>query len=67
MFAAAEFEPQTEVIVAYIDQNRERVVEGWRIGVEPIIGTLSKAGVEIAPSTYSPEARPCSEIIISAM
>jgi putative transposase len=40
------------VIVAYIDENRERVVEGRRLGVEPIIDTLSKAGVEIAPSTY---------------
>ena len=40
------------MIVAYIDENRERVVEGRRLGVEPIIDTLSTAGVEIAPSTY---------------
>ena len=40
------------MIVAYIDEHRERVVEGRRLGVEPIIDNLSKAGVEIAPSTY---------------
>jgi len=39
-------------MVAYIDENRERVVEGRRLGVEPIIDILSEAGVEIAPSTY---------------
>jgi putative transposase len=40
------------VIVAYIEENRERFVEGRRLGVEPIVEVLSQAGVEIAPSTY---------------
>jgi len=49
------------VIVAYIDENRERVVEGRRLGVEPIIDTLSTAGIEIAPSTYyDSKTRPLS-------
>jgi transposase InsO family protein len=38
--------------VAYIDQNRERVVEGRRLGVEPICQVLASADVQIAPSTY---------------
>ena len=47
--------------VAYIDENRERVVEGRRLGVEPIIETLCKAGIEIAPSTYyATKTRPLS-------
>jgi putative transposase len=40
------------VIVAYIDEHRERVVEGRRLGVEPICEVLRTADVEIAPSTY---------------
>ncbi len=40
------------MIVAYIEENRERFVEGRRLGVEPIVEVLSQAGVEIAPSTY---------------
>jgi transposase InsO family protein len=40
------------VIVAYIDEHAERVVEGRRLGVEPIVEVLRSAGVEIAPSTY---------------
>jgi putative transposase len=40
------------VIVAYIDEHRERVVEGRRLGVEPICDTLRSAGVEVAPSSY---------------
>jgi transposase InsO family protein len=40
------------VIVAYIDENRERVVEGRRLGVEPICEVLASADVQIAPSTY---------------
>jgi transposase InsO family protein len=40
------------VIVAYIDEYRERVVEGRRLGVEPICEVLAKADVQIAPSTY---------------
>lgn len=40
------------MIVAYIDEHAERVVEGRRLGVEPIVEALRSAGVEIAPSTY---------------
>ena len=40
------------MIVAYIDEHRERVVEGRRLGVEPICEVLRSADVEIAPSTY---------------
>jgi putative transposase len=40
------------VITAYIDEHRERVVEGRRLGVEPICDILASAGVEIAPSSY---------------
>jgi hypothetical protein len=40
------------VIVAYLDEHADRVVEGRRLGVEPIIDALRSAGVEIAPSTY---------------
>jgi putative transposase len=40
------------VIVAYIDEHRDRVVEGRRLGVEPICEVLRPAGVQIAPSTY---------------
>lgn len=40
------------MIVAFIDENRERVVEGRRLGVEPICDVLRTADVEIAPSTY---------------
>jgi putative transposase len=40
------------VIVAYIDEHKDRVVEGRRLGVEPICAVLAKAGTEIAPSTY---------------
>jgi putative transposase len=40
------------VIVAYIDEHKDRVVEGRRLGVEPICEVLRKADVEIAPSTY---------------
>lgn len=40
------------MIVAYIDGHRERVVEGRRLGVEPICDILHGAGVQIAPSTY---------------
>ena len=38
--------------VAYIDAHRDRVVEGRRLGVEPICEVLRTADVEIAPSTY---------------
>jgi putative transposase len=53
------------VIVAYIDDHKDRVVEGpdgsIRLGVEPICDTLRSAGVEVAPSTYyAAKARPPS-------
>jgi putative transposase len=40
------------VIVAYIDEHKDRVVAGRRLGVEPICEVLVEAGTEIAPSTY---------------
>jgi len=40
------------VTVAYIDEHKDRVVEGRRLGVEPIVDALRSAGVEIALSTY---------------
>jgi putative transposase len=40
------------VLVDYIDQHRDRVVEGRKLGVEPICRVLRSAGVQIAPSTY---------------
>jgi putative transposase len=40
------------VVVDYIDAHRNRIVEGRKLGVEPIIDVLSEAGIEIAPSTY---------------
>lgn len=40
------------MITAYIDAHRERVVEGRRLGVEPICSVLRSAGVQIAPSSY---------------
>ena len=49
------------MIVAYIDAHRERVVEGRRLGVEPICEVLRAADVEIAPSTYyAHKTRPLS-------
>ena len=38
--------------MAFIDANREDVVEGQRLGVEPICTVLRQAGVQIAASTY---------------
>ena len=40
------------VVVDYIDAHRGRIVEGRRLGVEPICRILREAGVQIAPSTY---------------
>ena len=40
------------MVVDYIDAHRDRIVEGRRLGVEPICRTLREAGVQIAPSTY---------------
>ncbi|MGQ0847226.1 MAG: IS3 family transposase [Sporichthyaceae bacterium] len=51
-FRGSGARPPLEVIVAYIDAHAGRVVEGRRLGVEPIIDALRSAGVEIAPSTY---------------
>ena len=49
------------MIVAYIDEHRERVVEDRPLGVEPIIEVLRTADVAIAPSTYyAAKARPPS-------
>jgi putative transposase len=58
------------VIVAYIDAHRERVVEGRRLGVEPICDVLRTADVEIAPSTYyaakarTPSARAVRDAVL---
>jgi transposase InsO family protein len=38
--------------VAYIDEQKDRVVEGRRLGVEPICRVLASADVQIAPSGY---------------
>ncbi|WP_227659627.1 IS3 family transposase [Georgenia subflava] len=59
-FAAGGARPQdqvarevpTAVVVEYIDAHRDRIVEGRRLGVEPICAVLKEAGVQIAPSTY---------------
>lgn len=49
------------MIVAYIDEHRERVVEGRPLGVEPIVEVLRTADVAIAPSTYyAAKSRPPS-------
>ncbi|WP_370542097.1 IS3 family transposase [Amycolatopsis sp. FDAARGOS 1241] len=40
------------VVVGYIDDHRERVVEGKKLGVESICAVLNDAGVRIAPRTY---------------
>ncbi len=39
------------MIVAFIDEHRERVVEGRRLGVEPIVATLRSAG-EWSPAEW---------------
>jgi putative transposase len=38
--------------VEFIDQHRDRVVEGRKLGVEPICRVLCEHGIKIAPSTY---------------
>jgi len=38
--------------VAFIDANRDEVVAGRRLGVEPICRVLRGAGLQVAPSTY---------------
>ncbi|SNR98424.1 putative transposase [Haloechinothrix alba] len=40
------------MVIDYIDGHRERIVEGRKLGVEPICAILEQAGVEIAPRTY---------------
>ena len=40
------------MVVDYIDTHRDRLVEGRKLGVEPICQVLRDAGVQIAPSTY---------------
>ena len=40
------------MIVAFIDANRHDVVEGRKLGVEPICRVLSQHGVKVAASTY---------------
>src|SRR5947209_6458403 len=39
--------PPTAQGVVFIDQNKDDVVDGWRLGVEPICEVL-----QVAPSTY---------------
>lgn len=53
------------MIVTYIDEHRERVVDGRtgpiRLGVEPICDVLRSAGIQVAPSTYyAAKTRPLS-------
>lgn len=38
--------------MTFIDDNRYDVVGGRQLGVEPICEVLSKAGLQVAPSTY---------------
>ncbi|KAE8763900.1 IS3 family transposase, partial [Georgenia thermotolerans] len=40
------------MVIEYIDAHRDRIVEGHRLGVEPICAVLRDASVPIAPSTY---------------
>jgi putative transposase len=40
------------VLVGYIDDHRERVVEGKKLGVESICAVLNDADVRIAPRTF---------------
>lgn len=49
------------MVVDYIDAHRDRLVEGKKLGVEPICEVLRDAGVQIAPSTYyAAKTRPAS-------
>ena len=49
------------MVVDYIDAHRDRLVEGRKLGVEPICQVLRDAGVQIAPSTYyAAKTRPAS-------
>lgn len=47
--------------MAFIDANRDDIVEGCKLGVEPICTVLRDAGVQVAPSSYyAARARPLS-------
>jgi transposase InsO family protein len=49
------------VVVGYIDAHRDLLVEGKKLGVEPICEVLREAGVQIAASTYyAAKTRPLS-------
>ncbi|WP_324650008.1 IS3 family transposase [Georgenia sp. H159] len=53
--------PSVQVIVAFIDDNCQDVVDGRRLGVEPICRVLREHGLQIAPSTYyAAKSRPPS-------
>ncbi|WP_243400628.1 IS3 family transposase [Arthrobacter sp. Bz4] len=58
--------PPTSEIVSFIDANKEDVVEGRRLGVEPICTLL-----QVAPSTYyaaknrAPSARAVSDAVLT--
>ncbi len=61
LFPRQRTRPQTEVIVAYIDEHKDLLVDGLRLGVEPICEVLRTADVQIAPSTYyAAKSRPPS-------
>ena len=56
----------TAVLVDYLDQHRGRVVEGRKLGVEPICEVLAEAGIAVAPSTYyAAKRRPASKRSLS--
>ncbi|MBB5999999.1 transposase InsO family protein [Streptomonospora salina] len=40
------------MVIDDIDAHRDRIVEGKKLGVEPICAVLNDAGVRIAPRTY---------------
>src|SRR5690606_19747337 len=52
LFLRGGARPPTQEVVAFIDANRDEIVEGKKLGVESICATLSKAGLQVAPSTY---------------
>ena len=61
LFLRGGTRPPTQEVVAFIDANRDDVVEGRRLGVESICATLARAGLQVAPSTYyAAKTRPAS-------
>ncbi|MCW2847466.1 MAG: Integrase catalytic region [Marmoricola sp.] len=49
------------MIIDFIEANRHDVVEGRKLGVEPICRTLSQAGLPVASSLYyAVRSRPAS-------